>query len=118
MMYEFTVLIGAATIVIQFAAAYFSYVIYKYNRLHSQWLAVTVALLILGVQRTTTLMTGLGWFPEFTTLMGVLNQITLPFIVSVFLMVGLFRMKENFERFEVLERKAVDKLKAFNDNKC
>jgi len=104
-------------ILIQLAAVHYSYIIYRYNRLHNQWLAVTVALILMACQGVLALFAQLGWIPGLTYLFQVLNEVTLPLIISLFLLAGFWSMKRNFEKFDVIDNRMRDKIRKFNETR-
>jgi uncharacterized membrane protein len=101
-------------VIIQLAAVHFSYEIYRFNRLHNQWLAVTVALILMACQGAFALIFELGYLRNLAGLVSVLNRVTLPLIISLFLLAGLWSMKRNFEKFEVIHQTTCEKLRQFN----
>ena len=108
------VILGVLQIIIQFIAAYFSYVIYKYNRLSKAWLAVFLALMLMTVRRFIVLFVELNIRAELSEPLQFIDDIILSLFVSIFLFVGLFAMKKSFETFEIIEKKTKRKLKHFN----
>lgn len=109
--------LGIIQIVVQFAAAYFSYRIYKYNRLNQAWLAVTWALVFMTLRRITALMIELKYISSFSGWIADLDRIILPFIISILLFWGFLAMLKNFENFEVVEKKVRKKINLFKKNK-
>jgi hypothetical protein len=112
-----TLALEAAIVVVQVAAAYYSYEVYRYDRLHRQWLAVTLALVLMACQSGALLASGSGMFPGFSVVAEVTGKVTLPFIISVFFLAGMWSMKVNFEKFDVIERKTTEKIKQFNQSR-
>lgn len=108
-----SVILGILQIVIQFVAAYFSFIIYKYNRLNKAWLAITVALAIIAFRRITALTIELGVFAELGGTIEFVDRILLPFVISVLLFGGLWSMKKSFESFEVVEKRVREKIPFF-----
>ncbi len=99
-----TTVLGVLQIIIQIVAAYFSYKIYKYNRLSKAWLAVFLALIVMTFRRFTALAINLGVLKQFSGSIQFIDSIGLPFIISVFLLIGLWSMSRSFENFEVVEK--------------
>jgi hypothetical protein len=94
-------------------AAYFSFVIYRYNRQSKSWLAITLALSILFVRRVIgfyIIAYDTGYIEDIT---NFLDRPLIPLIVSILFLLGLYGMKKNFESFEVLKDKVQAKLKVF-----
>lgn len=108
-------LMAIIQIIIQFIAAFFSYKIYTYNRVAKPWLAVTVAFILMGFRRITALLTGFGYLPNLEGLLLWLDRILLPFLISVFLVWGIWTMLKQFESFDVIERKMTEKMKKFSE---
>lgn len=112
------IIIAMTIMLLQFGAAYFSFVIYRYNRLSKDWLAVTIALWILGVRGVITLFSIVipeqATIPQwFTVYLSTFDTFTLAFTVSILLFFGLRAMKRNFESFDILEKKTKEKIKSF-----
>ena len=114
MLAEATYILEFIQIVVQFTAAYFSYVIYKYNRLCKAWLAVVVGLVLMAFRRVTALLIELSGAPTSTDPVRFLDRVLLPFAISVLLLWGLWSMKKNFESFEVVEKRVSEKVKSLN----
>ncbi|MBS3164338.1 hypothetical protein J4439_02815 [Candidatus Woesearchaeota archaeon] len=105
-----TVVLGFGQIILQIAAAYFSYSIYRFNRLGKGWLLVTAAVIIMTLRR----LTALGLEMKLLTASGTfqfIDRFVLPSSISVFLLLGLLSMYRNFESFDVVERKTGEKIK-------
>lgn len=102
--------VGIAQIVAQFAAAYLSYTIYKYNRLNKAWLAVTVALVLMGLHRFVALAVDLQLSTRLSGPLHFLDQVVGPFAISVFLLWGLWSMKASFETLDFTEKKTKEKI--------
>lgn len=103
-----SVVLVCLQILIQIVAIYFTYVVYKYNRLNKVWLSVTVALALMTVRRIIALGIELEIFAnseaiEFT------DRALIPLAVSTLLLGGLWSMKRSFESFEILEKKVREK---------
>ena len=99
-----------AQIIFQFIAVYFSFRIYDYNRLAKGWLALTVALALMGFHLVLILFVVLG-YPELTGIGIILDRFLIPLMISAFLVSGLWSMYKKFESFEVVEKKIKEKLK-------
>ncbi len=110
---EIAVTLIYAHIILNFIAAYFSYVIYKYNRLSKAWLGVVIGLVIIGFNGIGELYIQLGLFPDFAPEIRFATLALFPFIFSVFLVWGMISMKKNFEHFEFLEKRYSGKAKSF-----
>jgi hypothetical protein len=96
------------SVLCQFAAVYFSYKIYTYNRLSKWWLALMVAFFIQGVRRAITFYEDL-YLSVVSN--GILLDRTLMFVISMLIIVGLWAMLRNFESFEIVEKKTNQAIK-------
>jgi hypothetical protein len=106
--------LGFLQIIFQAIAAYFSFVIYRFNRLNKAWLFVTFALILMTFRRITASLIEFSLISNFSGTIALLDRIILPFLISIFLFLGLWAMLKNFESFEVVATKtkiAVSKLK-------
>ena len=110
-----TIFVEFASVFVLMVAVHYSYIIYKYNRIHTPWLAVTVALGLMTFQNITFLLIDMGYLSEYA-IPQVMSRITLPLLIAVFLAAGLYTMKQNFEKFDFIDSKAVDKAKKFNSS--
>lgn len=111
---ELSVTLIYAHIILNFVAAYFAYVIYKYNRLAKAWLAVVMALVVIGFNGIGELYIQLDLFPQLSGTIQFITLALLPFTFSVLLVWGMLSMKKNFEHFEILQMHSKRKAKSFN----
>jgi len=109
--------LGFVQFVLPLIAAYFSYVIYKHNRLATAWWAVTVALILLAFNRITAIINEFNFLPEFAGHVKLLDQVMFPLIISLLLIWGLWTMKKSFESFDVVERNISKKAAIFAKKK-
>lgn len=114
---DLPVMLIYAHIVLNFIAAYFAYVIYKYNRLAKGWMNVVLALVIIGFNGIFALYVQLDLFPQYAGLIQFLTLAVIPFVFSVNLVLGMLSMKRRFENFEILQRHSERKAKSFNKSK-
>lgn len=102
------VIIDFLSMALQFAALYFAYRIYRFNRLSKGWLALICAFFIQGIRRGVTMI-------QDTKLVDISAGITfdraLMFVISLLIVVGLWTMYKNFESFEVITKQIGKKLK-------
>src|SRR3989344_3503151 len=107
---------GILSIIGSILAAYFSYGVYRYNRLSKAWLAVTVAFILVILERCIRFIADVGYFSDLKLTLDSLEGSIL-LIVSVLFIWGLSSMRKNFEKFDVVEKKAGEKAQNFNNNK-
>lgn len=103
-----------AHIILNFVAAYFAYTIFRYNRLSKAWLAVVIALVVIGFNGIGELYIQLDLFPQLSGTIQFITLALLPFTFSVLLVWGMLSMKKNFDHFEILEKKYSEKAKYFS----
>lgn len=90
--------------------AYYSYAIYKHDRLSKVWLAFTAGVLLLGVDKLFE--SFLLPRPDQTNPAVVVVHII--FTIGYFLVLsGIRSMKMSFENFEHIEKKTAQKASAF-----
>jgi len=114
-MNELIVALGVLSILCQFAAAYFGYKIYKCNRLGKWWLALVIAFVIQGVRRLLTT------FDDYSALGFSGDQVIdrlFQFSISLLILIGLWCMLKNFQRFEVVEKQSKEKVASFKNCEC
>jgi len=111
MEFTFGAVLGILQIILQSIAVYFSYKIYQFNRLRQGWLAITFALIFMTFRRITALLIEMKYISSFVGWFAPLDRIILPFIISVLLLIGFWTMPNNFEDFEVIEKKITKKIK-------
>ena len=93
-----------------FATAYYSYAIYRHDRLTKVWLAFTAGVSLLGIDKLVESFLLPG--PDSSQLITVTVHIL--FTIGYFLVLGGIRgLKMSFENFEHIERKTAEKAKAF-----
>jgi hypothetical protein len=93
---------------------YISFEIYRYNRLNKSWLAVTTGLFLMVFRRT------LGFVADYTSNTGMkamtksIETGTL-LLISLLLIWGFWSMLKSFQNFDIIQKKAEDKVKNFNN---
>jgi len=107
-----TTIIGIFSIIGSVVASYLSYIIYKYNRLAKAWLAVTAAFVLIIFRRGLGFVTEFGFLPEARSTLKFIEGILL-LVISVLYIWGFWSMKKNFEKFEVVEKRAKEKIELF-----
>lgn len=110
------IIFGILSVVISIFAAYFSYGVYRYNRLSKAWLAVTVAFILVIVQRSIRFIATANYFSELRIILDSLDGSIL-LVTSILFIWGLSSMKKNFEKFDVVEKNVEKKTQNFNNNK-
>jgi uncharacterized membrane protein YqhA len=113
MLSDFGVLLGLVQVLVLFVAAYFSYAIHLHNRVSRAWLAVSAGLVLMALHQAAILLVGAGYVTAPKGALWKVSGVLLPFVYSLLLALGLMYMKRNFERFEILEKRAREKMKAF-----
>lgn len=106
---ELIVILDVLAVILQLAAAWFAYRIYRFNRLSKWWLALVLAFCIQGLRRGFQGYIDLGYGQNLSP---ILDR-SLMFVISLLIVVGLFAMLKNFEGFEVVANKVRQKAKAF-----
>lgn len=106
-------IVGIFSVVGSLITAYFSYIIYKYNRLSKEWFAVTIAFILLVFVRVIDFADEIGMFPNLNPVVLKLWNGSLLITISVLFVLGFWNMKKNFETFEVVEKKTEEKIKKF-----
>lgn len=114
MIFDFYTILIVAHVILNLMSAYFAYVIYKFNRLSKAWLNVVVGILIIATSGILAFIIQLGVFPESAQLLQFWALVALPFVFSVNLLLGMISMKNNFEKFEILEKQYSERAKMFN----
>ena len=94
-------------------AVYFSYRIYRYNRLSKAWLSVTAALVFLSLRRFLGLLNLTGITSDLPEIIDFIDRPLVPLVVSLLLAIGLWRMKKSFETFDVVEKTVHEKISTF-----
>lgn len=102
--------LAAVQAIALFATTYYSYEIYKHNRLNKVWLAFTAGVALLGIDKLVE--SFLLPRPDDTQLLTVIVHIL--FTIGYFLVLGGIRgMKASFDNFEHIEKQTAQKASAF-----
>lgn len=99
-------------VAIQIVAAYFSFVIFRFNRLSTNWLALTWGIMFIALGTTLSILAEYDTVPAFTRELLFTGQIAIPILASLLMAFGLWGMKKNFEYFEVVEKEATTKVRS------
>lgn len=104
-------------LVLQFAsflmgmlAVYYSYGIYRCNRLNKGWLFITIGISLLTIRRLLGFAMLANYWDELPLIIEVLDRPLIPFFTMTFLLMGLHSMWRSFKTFDVVERGIVAKM--------
>ncbi|MFH1056327.1 MAG: hypothetical protein V1717_00825 [Candidatus Micrarchaeota archaeon] len=114
-MYELSVELGILflQLLLQLAAAFFSYRIYERHRRYLPWLAITAALVLMTARRAVALFTTLGVFTEdFLTQVSLLDAFVFPLLVSSLFFYGLWSVMSEFDQAELKVEKTFKRLES------
>jgi|GEM_PF-2936922 hypothetical protein len=112
-MNDIEVILDSASVIFQLGATYFGYQIYQYNRLSKWWLALVLAFGIQTIRRLITTISDLGTTDALVN-NSVLFDRSLQLVISLLMFIGMWAMLKNFETFDVVEKKAADKIEKFS----
>jgi len=98
-------------VAIQIVAAYFSFAIFRFNRISTNWLALTWGIMSIALGTIITVLAEYETVPGYTKELLFTGQIVLPILASLLMAFGLWGMKKNFEYFEVVEKEATTKIR-------
>ena len=116
MMLDINYVIGVISILGSLISAYFSYEIYKYNRLSKAWLSVSTAFVIMVFLRIVTFTLEFDLFPQLLNFLRLIGDI-LFLVISGLYIWGFWSMKKNFENFEIVEKKTREKAISFHKSR-
>lgn len=94
---------GVFSIAGSLIAAYLSYIIYKYNKLSADWLAITLAFILVIFRRILGFASEFRIYPEHTELIKSFESILLLAISALYIW-GLWSMKKTLDRFALVEK--------------
>lgn len=98
------------SIILSIAAVICSYSIYRYNRLAKMWLFLTWGFILIVVLRLFLIALGFGMFSSLKNISAIIEVIVRNFI-SLFFVLGLWGMKNNFESFDLISKQVKSKIK-------
>ncbi len=98
-------------ILIQFAASFFSFSIYKRHRNYWPWLALTVAFALMAFRRVASLLFEMGFELGYAATVSYLDRIMLPLATSLLLFYALFTIKSEFDSSFATQEKVFDKIR-------
>ena len=108
-----SLVIGTTSIIGSIIAAYLSYVVYTYNRTSQTWLAVTMAFIVIVFYRTIVFATDFGLYGLSSSFLKSVEGVLFVIIITLFIW-GFWSMKRSFETFDVVEKRARKKIRAFD----
>ncbi|MFH1359188.1 MAG: hypothetical protein ABIH37_04835 [archaeon] len=93
-------------ILVLLGVVYFSYTIYCYNRANKDWLVVTGALLLMALRSLLSLFVEFGFLGKISEVVQRFDLLLFPLLISICFFWGLKGMKNSFETFSVIQKKA------------
>jgi hypothetical protein len=93
--------LGILSIVLQVIAAYFAYQLIKITGAFRAWTLIIMALILMTLRRITALLITAEVLPKLTGTMNVVDRLVLPFLISVFLVWGMYDLLRLFEEHKV-----------------
>jgi hypothetical protein len=88
----------------QFVAAVIVFLIYWKNELGGTLLTLFLAFLLMGLRRLTALVINIGWFEGFHGWVSVFDRVWLPFIITILIVLGMWKLWDTFDEMDRLER--------------
>jgi len=110
------VILAVLQIIIQIIAAFLAYKIYTYNRVSKSWLYLVVAFILMSFRRMTALLIGINLLPALDGSLSWIDRTLLPFLISVFLVIGVWALLKQFETFDIVDKKTEQKIKEFSES--
>jgi hypothetical protein len=92
-------------VIFQILAAWFAYRIYKFDRLSGWWIGLIIAFIFQAIRRLFQAYN--DWLNLST---NPLFDRVLMFLISLFLVMGLWEMFKKFESFEIVEKNVKNKM--------
>ena len=86
-------------ILLQVAAGYFAYAIYRRNRRYLPWLAIAIALLLIVIRRVSSLFINVNLFKEYAVALETLDQVIVPTLASILFLYACYTIKKEFDEF-------------------
>ncbi len=114
--YIFVVIIIALVVLsLQIFSSFISYDIYLFNRQRKGWIGIIVANAIIASQDFIFIV----YIHELEALnfLTSLTFILLPLSISIFMLIGLISMKNNFVKFDVINNETFKKINMINQKK-
>jgi len=107
---DLNLIVGILSILLSVVAAWYSYEIYKSNRLTKGWLAVTLAFVIMIIRRVIGFFS--GDYPDLEVRNYMkMTEFVLQIVISLLYIYGFWVMKKRFENFDVVENETETKIK-------
>jgi len=105
-----TNVLGILQIIILGVTAYYSYRIYKFNRMSKRWLVFPVGIILFACRRLLILIK-VNYFEGLLLEFTLLDRVVVPFFVALLMLIGIHAMLKRFEYFEFLEKTIDGKVK-------
>ncbi len=102
--------------ILQLIASIFAYQIYTFHQLSKGWLAVPLGFLLLAIRRIIILSFELGYI-QTEVFRPFVDSVFLPFIISLLLVIGIWVMYNNFQKFSILQKDVSNKVESFKKTK-
>jgi hypothetical protein len=102
----FVLALDGLAFVLQLAAAWLSYKIYKFNRLSKGWLAIVAAFLLQALRRLVQL-----YYDYSGDVLNIVFDRAVMLFISLLIFIGLWSMLNNFENFELVSFNLKSKIK-------
>lgn len=90
--------IGIAQIVLQLGAAWYAFKIKGLMGDARFWSLVIIALLLMTLRRVTASAIEFSLMPNLTGWIAILDRLVLPFLISLFLLLGLYELNRKLGR--------------------
>jgi hypothetical protein len=89
-------------IIFLFTAAYFSYQVWKYERVAKVWLVVGAALSLMALRRMVVLFK-VNLFEDLLLQFTLIDRVFLPFVISLVLVWSFWTLSNHYKRFGVIQ---------------
>jgi cell shape-determining protein MreD len=93
-----TVFLGVLQIVVQLVAVFFAYRLTKITGIFRAWMLIILALVLMTARRFTALVIQLGSLPAETGTISFIDQIVLPSIISIILVLAMYDLLRTFSQ--------------------
>lgn len=90
--------LGVLQIVLQLVAAWYAYKVLRFMGAARFWLLIILALVLMSLRRLTVLVTELGLAPALTGELAFIDRFVLPFLISIFLVLGLYELHQRLSK--------------------
>ena len=96
-------ILGIFEIMLLLAATYYLYKIYTFNRLNKKWLLFPMMTLFFAFRHFLILIK-FNFIEELIVRYILFDQVFVPFMISLFILLGVYDMLKKFESFEIIEK--------------